>query len=67
VGLKRSEREHKFCVGLRSNRTTVGLKPEPVSDSALIAMQQSHHCGIETVQLVAVLSLGRAAIAPLWD
>jgi len=49
VGLKRRKAIYRSNKVSCSNRTTVGLKLEPaLPPLARSAVQQSHHCGIET-------------------
>ena len=69
VGLKPNTSPIKFSLVNGSNRTIVGLKQSQERLSAtLSAMQQSHHCGIETRAKGLPAGLGQlAAIAPLWD
>ena len=69
VGLKPNQ---TLSVGAKlncSNRTIVGLKRAfLLQDEWVIALQQSHHCGIETMHcLWMTLRRFIAAIAPLWD
>jgi len=69
VGLKLPEMLVVSSITCRSNRTIVGLKPTKASiPERSTILQQSHHCGIET--LASKLKRGwmkLAAIAPLWD
>jgi len=69
VGLKLLTSLLRWDTHYGSNRTIVGLKLGDINERAqLISVQQSHHCGIETLKLCRhCIRETAAAIAPLWD